>query len=519
MVNTNAASPDEAQTTTAGLFDLSRMFYYRLGLYALFYTIFQIVIFMHKPFVHVDFVFQFYLAVLVHFSSFIFAYKFRPKSHFLFYCLDVIVIFYLFYNQPQYSSFYLIYLSISIFMCGLEFDIKHNVYLTFTCSILLSLVNLKSTKWTGASNLLNMSLFNATFVIVGLISHQFRQELSQLKTSLNISYVKLQSKINLSKLLIEKMPIGLVATTSRKEIIFSNQILNDEYQLQANDIKELVHIENVKAHQNIKFYNSNLSEKRLYELEKAEYFDDELSDQVQLHLIKDVTDFVKMQDELKQKEKLAAVGQLAAGIAHEIRNPLAGISGSIELLSKENNNPDDQKLMKIIIREIDRLNNLITEFLSYSRPEERPDQIVDLALILDEVVQNIKLNASESFGVEFDVSLSRAPIYGHADKLKQAFMNIVVNAIQAMKDSANKKVQVKIESDADLVTVFIKDTGMGMSPEIKKRIFEPFYTTKSKGTGLGMAITHKILDSHQARIDILSEIGQGTEFKIVFKKA
>jgi two-component system sensor histidine kinase PilS (NtrC family) len=243
-----------------------------------------------------------------------------------------------------------------------------------------------------------------------------------------------------------------------------------------------------------------------------------MKDQVQVNLIKDVTDVVLLQEQMKQKEKMAAVGQLAAGIAHEIRNPLAGISGSIELLSQEKSDPDEQKLMKIILREIDRLNNLITEFLDYSKPDKVPDQPVDLSFILDEVAQNIRNHPELSKNLKLNMNISKAVVLGFSDKLKQGFLNIVMNAVQAMKDQSEPQLVIATEQNTHHVIVRIKDNGSGMTETVKNRIFEPFFTTKSKGTGLGMAITHKVFDSHQAKIEIDSQIGVGTEFKIIFNK-
>ena len=144
--------------------------------------------------------------------------------------------------------------------------------------------------------------------------------------------------------------MGLIATDSRNQILFSNGVLKEKVFLSQQDALDLVLDNQSKANSMKQIYNSNLAEKRFYEIDSAAYFDQELNEKIQINLIKDVSEIVKMQEQMKQKEKLAAVGQLAAGIAHEIRNPLAGISGSIELLSQENKNPDDQKLMKIIIK-------------------------------------------------------------------------------------------------------------------------------------------------------------------------
>jgi two-component system sensor histidine kinase PilS (NtrC family) len=315
---------------------------------------------------------------------------------------------------------------------------------------------------------------------------------------------------------MEQIPLGILATDSQNRILFSNRALTDKMSLNDQTANEIILAAGTRHHAFV--YNSQLSEKRYYEVDQASYFDQEIEDQIKVNLIKDVTDVILLQEQMKQKDKMAAVGQLAAGIAHEIRNPLAGISGSIELLSQDKSDPDEQKLMKIILREIDRLNHLITEFLDYSKPDKSPDQPVDLSFILDEVVQNIKNHPEFSKNLTLNLNISKSIVLGFSDKLKQGFLNIVMNAVQAMKDQTEPQLGIAIEQSAQSVVVRIRDNGSGMTETVKNRIFEPFFTTKSKGTGLGMAITHKIFESHQAQVEIDSQVGVGTEFKIIFRK-
>ena len=216
---------------------------------------------------------------------------------------------------------------------------------------------------------------------------------------------------------------------------------------------------------------------------------------------------------------MAAVGTLAAGIAHEIRNPLAGMSGSIELLAVNPNTEDDKKLFKIILKEIDRLNRLVGEFLDYSKPEKRPEEKVQLQIIIDDVVKFLETSEQKPAQLKIHKNVSPVPvIFAHSDKLRQAFLNIIINSFQAMNKKENPEIWIELKHLASMnrVELSIRDNGCGMSPETKRKMFEPFHTTKPKGTGLGLAITHKILDSHNAQVYVESEIGQGTEFKLIF---
>jgi two-component system, NtrC family, sensor histidine kinase PilS len=236
-------------------------------------------------------------------------------------------------------------------------------------------------------------------------------------------------------------------------------------------------------------------------------------------LFQDRTEVRRLEHAMRQKEKLAAVGQLAAGIAHEIRNPLASLSGSVQLMASqpEKYSAEDVKLMRIITREIDRLNNLITEFLEYVRPEAKPEQLVDVNKCLREVLEVVKFTHKDRSEIEQEISLkAKCEIRGHHDKLKQAFLNIIINAHQAMENGASPKLTLETFDQQDRVVVRIRDNGAGMDEATRDRIFEPFFTTKPKGTGLGLAVTHKILESHEARIQVTSQKGDGTAFTIDF---
>jgi two-component system sensor histidine kinase PilS (NtrC family) len=236
-----------------------------------------------------------------------------------------------------------------------------------------------------------------------------------------------------------------------------------------------------------------------------------------LVVIEDLTRIRQMELAVRQSEKLAAVGQLAAGIAHEIRNPLTGISGSIELLSQGSETEEDKKLKKIIMKEIDRLNNLITEFLDYSKPEKVPVEPVNISKLIDDILKSevYKAQLPESLQLQADIE-DNLKIRGDKDKIKQAFLNVLVNSIQALSGVASPTIKVRIRKVNQIVDLSVSDNGCGMTEAVKSRMFEPFMTTKPKGTGLGLAMTHKIIQMHNAQIFVDSEVGRGTEIHVHF---
>ncbi|MCB0393294.1 MAG: GHKL domain-containing protein [Bdellovibrionales bacterium] len=220
---------------------------------------------------------------------------------------------------------------------------------------------------------------------------------------------------------------------------------------------------------------------------------------------------------MRRNEKMAAIGQLAAGIAHEIRNPLASISGSIQLLKADNSTPENEKLFSIVLKEIDRLNLLITEFLDFARPEGMPSDPINPNTVLSEVMDMVAVNKQLPEGIRQERQLqSKSYILGQADKLKQVFLNLAINAYQAMEGRESSQLTVRsYEKDGHLLIEF-EDNGAGMKPEIANRIFEPFLTTKAKGTGLGLATVHKILENHGAKIHLQTAPNEGTKFTLEF---
>jgi two-component system sensor histidine kinase PilS (NtrC family) len=242
-----------------------------------------------------------------------------------------------------------------------------------------------------------------------------------------------------------------------------------------------------------------------------------------LIVIEDRTALERAEQDKRQAEKLAAIGTLAAGIAHEIRNPLAGISGSLQLLEVNMESEESKRLTKIVYREIDRLNHLISEFLDFARPMPPPTERIDLAQVVRDSYQVVRhdsrfsdLLSGQDVPVDEGYSFF---IYGDGNKLKQVFLNLFVNSAQAMEGQNSPRLTWGIMDQGLEWMVFIEDNGKGMDANTLSRIFEPFFTTKAKGTGLGMAIVHKIVEAHRGRIQIKSELGQGTRVEIFFPKA
>ncbi|HXY55629.1 MAG TPA: ATP-binding protein [Nitrospirota bacterium] len=237
-------------------------------------------------------------------------------------------------------------------------------------------------------------------------------------------------------------------------------------------------------------------------------------------VFQDITKLVEMEEKIRRQEQLAMVGSLAAGIAHEIRNPLASLSGSIQVLQGELHlEGDDKHLMDIVVRETDRLNTIITEFLDYARPQTIQAERIIVSSILDETILLLKNSRDFREGITIRVDADpHVAIRGDAQRMRQVFWNLLINSCQAIPDRGEITVSTLPLSygggDAAWCEIIIQDTGCGISPEYLDKIFDPFFTTKTSGTGLGLAIVNRIIEDHGGVIDVESGTGRGTKFRI-----
>ncbi|HTO05825.1 MAG TPA: ATP-binding protein [Myxococcota bacterium] len=231
-------------------------------------------------------------------------------------------------------------------------------------------------------------------------------------------------------------------------------------------------------------------------------------------IFQDLTHLVEMEEQLRKGERLGAIGQLAAGLAHEIRNPLASLSGAVELLAADLPAGDrhSQTLSQIVQRETARLNRLVSDFLTYARPGPGRSEPVALLALFEELAQLVTRDASLGIEVRLDVPAGLAAL-GNPDQLRQVFWNLVLNAAQS--EPADRAVHVRARAAEGKVEVAIEDRGCGIDPEVRDRLFEPFYTTKPKGTGLGLATVHRVVEAHGGQIGITSAPGRGTTVRVV----
>jgi two-component system sensor histidine kinase PilS (NtrC family) len=233
-------------------------------------------------------------------------------------------------------------------------------------------------------------------------------------------------------------------------------------------------------------------------------------------VFQDLTQIKRLEIEIKQKEKWAAIGELSSNIAHEIRNPLASLKGSIEMLKEDSVSRNyKEKLMEIALKEMDRLNHIITDFLTYSRPAPLEFEKFDLHGLLDETIELLKNVVRNKVYIKKDY-IGTMEINADPQKVRQVFWNFGMNAIEAMPDGGDLIISTK--NTDGFIEIRFQDFGGGIAEDIIEKIFYPFFTTKEQGTGLGLAIAYRIIEEHKGRIKVESRSGIGTAFEIILPK-
>lgn len=258
-------------------------------------------------------------------------------------------------------------------------------------------------------------------------------------------------------------------------------------------------------------------------------------------IFQDVTKVVEMEADLRRHERLAAVGQLAADLAHEIRNPLAAISGSIQILegtATASESEDAGRLMGIVVRETDRLNALITDFLQYARPAPAKPELVAVAKVLEDMRQIFDTVRPASVELVVDAPPSLR-VLADDRQLRQLLWNLFLNAVQAMPEGGQLEIRAFAAAQDDLgadrsraaegradraegtrfAEIRVSDDGTGIPEAVLERIFDPFFTTKEEGSGLGLATVHRIVEGNGGHVSVESAVGRGTRVRVLLPTA
>jgi two-component system sensor histidine kinase HydH len=232
-------------------------------------------------------------------------------------------------------------------------------------------------------------------------------------------------------------------------------------------------------------------------------------------LIRDLTNVKRLEKELRRNEQLAALGKMAAGVAHELRNPLSSIKGLAVLLKAKFSVPSyEAETADILVKEVERLNRSIGELLDYAKPAQLKRDAASIQEIIGKTVSLVQVDA-QSYNIDIRLEMDNdiPPILVDTDKMNQVFLNLFLNAIQAMEHGG--ELVVRTEKDRQTIIITIRDSGVGIEPENLNRVFDPYYTTKNDGTGLGLAMSSKIVEEHGGKIELSSVYGEVTEVRVI----
>jgi len=239
-----------------------------------------------------------------------------------------------------------------------------------------------------------------------------------------------------------------------------------------------------------------------------------------LGIFQDLTPIKEMEAEIKRKDRLAVIGELAAGMAHEIRNPLASLSGSLQVLKGgEGVGEEDRRLMDIALVETERLNSIVSEFLDYARPREPMRKLTDLSAMLKDVESLVSNSSEFSEGVRFELDMPDYTVMSVCDpgQIRQVLMNLINNAAQSIDGEGTVRMGIRDDGGGNAV-IRVEDDGIGIPEEDLDKIFFPFFSTKPGGSGLGLSIVFRIIEDHGGRVMVSSESGRGSRFTVALPK-
>jgi two-component system sensor histidine kinase HydH len=233
-------------------------------------------------------------------------------------------------------------------------------------------------------------------------------------------------------------------------------------------------------------------------------------------LLRDLSDVKALQERVKRVERLASLGKLAAGVAHEIRNPLGALKGFLQYFQRKLSLPEqDKTYLTVMIQEVDRLNAVISSLLDFARPKEPNPEPCDIDDLLRHVLTLTEGDMqAKHIRVALDIAeeLPRVSLDRH--QMVQVLLNMLLNAVQAIEPGGQITIGAGVRTDIGQLELSVSDNGKGIAADDLPRIFDPFFTTQKQGVGLGLAIAHTIVENHHGEITVESEHGDGTTFQI-----
>ena len=333
--------------------------------------------------------------------------------------------------------------------------------------------------------------------------------------------------------LVENVPIGLIAIDDHQKIVSFNNVaetvlgISIEKALQKK-AKEILPIELLNQIDNPDIKKGIVEEEidclvqdgRSIPLQVSATLlhDENLTFLGHVLLFKDLSEVQALRREIARNQRLASIGRLAAGVAHEIRNPLSSIKGFATYFKERyRDNKEDRKTADIMIQEVERLNRVVGQLLEFAKPITISKKATSVDTVIKDSLRLIERQAAEkNIKIETDFSSIMKKIQVDADRINQVLLNLYLNAVESMQDGGTLNVELSMDEEKKWVIIKITDNGTGIRKEDIAHIYDPYFTTKPSGTGLGLAIVHNIIDAHDGKMEIESSPGKGTTVILFF---
>lgn len=458
------------------------------------------------------------------------------------FAIDVLLVTWLVWNsgvvQSPYIAFYIVAIAVSSAFLPPRDAVVMSVgsAVAFTsCALALTFAANSGTgnEASLSQTIQAVGLFDIAFLVVGLLSGRLAERQSRSDIRLQAATQSLANLRALHERIVESIRSGVVTTDLQGRIFTFNSAAEEITGYKQEDIRgkdasvlfgEIRKITNEatsavdKGVPSPRFETDCLTSEGLrlrLGFSISPLFLESGQTSGMVITFQDLTQVRTLEESSRRQDRLAAIGRMAASIAHEIRNPLAAMRGSIQMLRSEmDDNSSQTELMEIILRESDRLNGIITDFLSYARPRSTSMSQVDVGDLLHQTFALLRHSPEISTGQEIVEELPEEPVLVNADpgQLKQVFWNLARNALQAMPQGGTLKANLHSNSSSRLRITF-SDTGRGMTPDQVEHLFEPFSSTTG-GTGLGLSIVYQIIREHGGTITVRSLQGEGTTISI-----
>jgi two-component system sensor histidine kinase HydH len=350
------------------------------------------------------------------------------------------------------------------------------------------------------------------------------------------------TKMSLSRIkafsdnLVVNMPIGLVALDDNRKITSLNNVAGSILKLSpaevtGQDAGKILPAELWQLLENLDVEKGVVEKEIDCILQKGEMIPLEVSATL-LHdeegtflgyvvLFKDLSEVRALRKEIARSQRLASVGRLAAGVSHEIRNPLSSIKGFATYFKERYHDvPENQQISNLMIQEVDRLNRVVGQLHEFARPIDISRKSIQIKGFIEDSLKLVERQASESnISIKADYDPEIEEVFIDPDRINQVLLNLYLNAIESMDNGGSLTVRLVKDAKKNAIEINISDTGTGIANDDLGHIFDPYFTTKASGTGLGLAIVHNIMEAHGGDIKVESRLGQGTTVRIFFPDA